>query len=345
MTATQHYQGQQGQNRMRYDVFGMCNALFDIQAEVKDETLQDLGLTKGTMSLIGEDDQKQIVPRIYTHIVNTEAGGSGANTTIGVALLGGRACYTSRVGSDEHGTIYRDGLAAQGVKPNLGMVDGTTGISLILVTPDAQRTMCTFLGLSRELTRDDVNVDDLRNSKYLYVTGYLWDTDNQKEAVLFAMQEANKAGVKVALSLSDPFCVHRHKDDFLRLLKDHVDVIFANAQEAQALTDTDSPYDAVKILAQYADIVATTMDEKGSLLKQGDSEYEIPVYPVQAVDTTGAGDMYAAGLLYGLSQGLPLDVSGRIASYAAAQVVAKLGPRLETIDQTKIEQLKNGKSQ
>ena len=176
---------------MRYDVFGMCNALFDIQAEVKDETLGDLGLTKGTMSLIGEPEQKEIVPRIYTHIVNTEAGGSGANTMIGVALLGGRACYTSRVGNDEHGTIYRDGLAAQGVQPNLGMTDGTTGISLILVTPDADRTMCTFLGLSRKLTRDDVNVEDLHNSNYLYVTGYLWDTDNQKEAVLFAMQEAN----------------------------------------------------------------------------------------------------------------------------------------------------------
>lgn len=327
---------------MRYDVFGMCNALFDIQAEVKDETLRDLGLSKGTMSLISEDEQKQIVPSIYTQIVNTEAGGSGANTTIGVALLGGRACYTSRVGSDEHGTIYRDGLAAQGVQPNLSIADGTTGISLILVTPDAERTMCTFLGLSRELTREDVNVEDLRNSKYLYITGYLWDTDNQKEAVLFAMQEANLAGVKVALSLSDPFCVQRHKGDFLRLLKDHVDVIFANAQEAQALTDTNDPYEAVKILAQYADIVALTMDEKGSLIKQGDNEYEIPVYPVQAVDTTGAGDMYAAGLLYGLSQELPLRVSGAIASYAAAQVVAKLGPRLEFIDQTKIEQIKSG---
>ena len=330
---------------MRYDVFGMCNALFDIQAEVKDETLRDLGLSKGTMSLISEDEQKQIVPSIYTHIVNTEAGGSGANTTIGIALLGGRACYTSRVGSDEHGTIYRDGLAAQGVQPNLSIANGTTGISLILVTPDAERTMCTFLGLSRELTREDVNVEDLRNSKYLYITGYLWDTDNQKEAVLYAMQEANLAGVKVALSLSDPFCVHRHKDDFLRLLKDHVDVIFANAQEAQALTDTNDSYEAVKILAQYADIVAITMDDKGSLIKQGDSEHKIPVYPVQAVDTTGAGDMYAAGMLYGLSQGLPLSVSGEIASYAAAQVVAKLGPRLESIDQAKIEQIKSGRMQ
>jgi hypothetical protein len=320
----------------------MCNALFDLQAEVRDETLADLELSKGTMSLIGEDEQKAIVPRIYTHIVNTEAGGSGANTMIGIAQLGGTACYTSRVGNDEHGTMYRDGLAAQGVQPNLGMTNGTTGISLILVTPDAERTMCTFLGLSRELTRDDVNVEDLRASKYLYVTGYLWDMENQKEAVLHAMREANRAGVKVALSLSDPFCVHRHKDDFLRLLKEHVDVIFANEDEALALTAAADPHQAAGVLAKFGDIVAVTRGEKGALLQQGEAVFEIPPYPVQAVDTTGAGDMYAAGLLYGLSQGLPLPICGRIASYAAAQVVAKLGPRLDTIDQAMIAHLKNG---
>src|SRR5688500_357833 len=182
----------------KFDVFGMCNALFDIQAEVKDEELSELSLTKGAMMLISEEEQRAIVPRVYTQIVNTEAGGSGANTMIGVALLGGTACYTSRVGDDEHGGLYRDGLADKGVKPNLGVGAGETGISLILVTPDAQRTMCTFLGRSIDLRKEDVNVDDLRASRYLYVTGYLWDTENQKEAVLFAMQEANKAGVKVA---------------------------------------------------------------------------------------------------------------------------------------------------
>jgi len=327
---------------MKFDVFGMCNALFDIQAEVGDETLGELGLAKGTMALIDEDEQRRIVPRIYTHIVNTEAGGSGANTMIGLALLGGTACYTSRVGNDEHGEGYRDGLQAKGVKPNLGMADGTTGICLVLVTPDAERTMGTYLGLARELTKEDVNVGDLRASKYLYVTGYLWDTDNQKEAVLHAMREANTAGVKVALSLSDPFCVDRHKDDFRRLLRAHVDVIFANAQEAQALTDTNDPRAAARALADYSDLVVVTMDAGGSLLVRGDETHEIPVYPVTPVDTTGAGDMYAAGLLYGLTQNLSLPVAGRIASYAAAQVVAKLGPRLESIDGAMIEHLKNG---
>jgi sugar/nucleoside kinase (ribokinase family) len=164
------------------------------------------------------------------------------------------------------------------------------------------------------------------------VTGYLWDTDNQKEAVLLAMREANRAGVKVALSLSDPFCVNRHKEDFSRILKEHTDVLFGNYQEAQALTDTDNPRDAVRALAEHCDVAVVTMDDKGSLIQSGSTLHEIPVYPVTAVDTTGAGDMYAAGLLYGLTQGLPLDETGRIASYAAAQVVAKMGPRLESID-------------
>lgn len=321
---------------MAFDVFGMCNALFDLQAEVREEVLAELNLEKGGMFLLEEEQQRQIIPRIYTEIVNTESGGSGANTMIGVALLGGTACYTSRVGNDEHGNLYRAGLQEKGVRPNLGVGDGQTGISLILITPDAQRTMCTYLGQARGLHRDDIRLADLQASRYLYVTGYLWDTDNQKEAVLYAMREANRAGVRVALSLSDPFCVNRHKDDFLRLIRDHVDVLFGNASEAQMLTDTDSPRDAVRALAAHSALAVVTMDDKGSLIQQGETVHEIPVYPVTAVDTTGAGDMYAAGLLYGLTHGLPHEITGRIASYAAAQVVAQLGPRLDRLDITAI---------
>ncbi len=327
---------------MSFDVFGMCNALYDLQAEVDDAVLDELGLQKGSMTLIDEDQQRRIVPRIYTHLVNTESGGSGANTMFGVALLGGTSCYTSRVGIDEHADLYRKGLAGRGVKPNLGVGAGATGISLVLVTPDAQRTMCTFLGQARELRKEDVKLDDLRESKYLYVTGYLWDTENQKDAVLHAMQEANRAGVKVALSLSDPFCVTRHKEDFLHIIEEHVDLLFGNFQEAQVMTDTDNPHDAVRALAQHSEVAVVTMDDKGSLICNGAELYEIPAYPVTAVDTTGAGDMYAAGLLYGLTQGLSLEITGRIASYAAAQVVAKMGPRLERIDQSAIGRLRKG---
>lgn len=317
----------------RFDVFGMCNALFDIQAEVADQQLVDLSLGKGGMMLLSHTEQKAIVPKVYDQIVNTAAGGSGANTMIGVALLGGKACYTSRVGNDEHGRLYTDGLAANGVKPNLGTGDGETGISLILITPDAQRTMCTYLGLSQDLRPQDVNLDDLRDSKYIYVTGYLWDTDTQKEAVLLAMQEAKKAGVKVAFSLSDPFCVGRHRADFEQLLSDHVDVVFANREEAQGMTDQEDVVEAAKQLAKMSGgIAVVTKDKTGSLIVEGDTVYSIPSYPVEAVDTTGAGDMYAAGVLYGLTQELPLPAAGRIGSYTAAKVVAQLGPRLSEVN-------------
>lgn len=329
---------------MSYDVFGMCNALYDLQAEVPDEVLDELGVQKGGMFLIDEDRQRAIVPRVYSHLVHTEAGGSGANTMIGLALLGDRACYTSRVGDDEHGGHYRRSLTEKGVKANLGTGRGETGISLILITPDKQRTMLTFLGQSLGLSREDVALDDLRASKYLYVTGYLWDTENQKEAVLLAMAEANRAGVKVALSLSDPFCVDRHKEDFRRLIRDHVDVLFGNYQEAEALTDTSDPEEALRALAGQCEVAVVTLDARGSLIGRGDELHRIPIYPVEAMDTTGAGDMYAAGLLHGLCRGLPLDVTGRIAAYCAGQVVAKLGPRLDSIDPLALDLILTGRS-
>jgi sugar/nucleoside kinase (ribokinase family) len=325
---------------MRFDVFGMCNALYDIQAEISEEELSELGYAKGGMFLIEQDAQRKIVQRISEKIVHSEPGGSGANTMLGVGLLGGKACYTSRVGNDPHGDLYRNQLAEKGVTPNLGVGEGDTGVCLVLITPDAQRTMLTYLGQSRSLQREDVRIEDLRASRYLYVTGYLWDTDNQKEAVLHAMQEANRNGAQVALSLSDSFCVHRHRDDFRYLLKNHVDILVGNAQEAQALTETETPQDALRALAEHSEIAVITMDEKGSLIHHQGVTHEIPAYPVQAVDTTGAGDMYAAGLLYGLTRNFPLEVTGRIAAYAAAQVVAKLGPRLESVDRTQIEQIR-----
>jgi len=326
----------------RFDVFGMCNALFDIQAEVNEDALSQLGFNKGSMQLISEEERRTIIAQIDTGIVNTESGGSGANTMLGLALLGSTACYTSRVGRDHHGRLYRDGLEGKGVKANLGEGEGDTGISVILITPDAERTMCTFLGTARDLEPRDVNLDDLRASRYLYVTGYLWDTDTQKEAVTLAMREANAAGVKVAFSLSDPFCVGRHKDDFYRLVQSHVDVVFANDEEAMALTETECAEDATRALASLSGgLAAVTMNSAGSLLCDGKELVQVPIYPVTPVDTTGAGDMYAAGVLYGLTRGYSLEVTGRIAAYAAAQVVAKLGPRLDCVDHEAVEVIKS----
>jgi sugar/nucleoside kinase (ribokinase family) len=315
-----------------FDVFGMCNALFDLQAEVTDTTLTQLGVEKGTMRLVSAEEQRALVPAVYTHIVNTQAGGSGANTMIGIAQMGGKASFTSRVGRDEHGPMYKASLEEFGVKPNLG-----------LITPDAQRTMGTFLGVSQELHPEDINVPDLVLSKYLYITGYLWDTDTQKEAVEFAMREAKEVGTTVALSLSDPFCVGRHKDDFTRLLTDYVSVVFANRDEARMMTGEDDARVAAKRLAAMCNgLAVVTLDKEGSILVQGDEVHEIPIYPVQAIDTTGAGDMYAAGILYGLSKELPLPITGRIAAWAAGKVVAHLGPRLPSLDLDAIAEIERG---
>lgn len=317
---------------MGFDVFGMCNALVDVQARVDEALLSELDLQKGGMFLIDTAQRSRLVERLAPYLVHTEAGGSGANTMIGVALLGGKTCYTSKVADDEHGTLYRRSLHEKGVKPNLAVGEGSTGVSFILLTPDAQRTMCTYLGASQQLRPEEVEIDDLRQSRYLYITGYLWDTETQKMAVLHAMQEANRAGVRVAFSLSDLFCVRRHKMDFQRLLEQHVDVLIGNAAEAQELSDTDDPYRAAEVLSDYCDIAVVTMDSRGALIRQRKTVYEIPAFRVQAVDATGAGDMYAAGLLYGLCAGLPLEVSGRLAAYTAAQVVTKMGARLDSID-------------
>lgn len=316
-----------------HDVFGMCNALFDIQAEVDDSDIETLGLQKGGMFLIDEAQRETLVPLIRERIVNTEAGGSGANTMLGASLLGARTCYTSRVGADDFGKRYRDSLIEHGVDARLGVGEGATGISVILLTPDKQRTMLTYLGRSRDLQPEDVDVDAVHSSKMVYLTGYLWDTDNQKEAVLLAMHEAKAAGAKVTFSLSDMFCVDRHRDDFWKLLRKNVDVVFANADEAKALTGTDNDEESVRALAETCEIAAVTMDKRGSILQRGDDVFRVPARLVTPVDTTGAGDMYAAGVLAGLSQGLDLPVAGALGAYAAAQVVAKLGPRLESLNE------------
>src|SRR5882724_2884823 len=187
---------------MRYDVFGMCNPLYDIQAEIPEDLLTELQVQKGGMFLIDAGTQKTLVSRIYDHIVNAESGGSGANTMIGLSLLGGRACYAGKIGNDKHGALYAQSLRDKQVEVSVKSGEGTTGICVVLVTPDAERTLCTYLGICRELGPDDVDVDAIRASKYLYVTGYLWDTESQQAAVLRAMREARAAGVRVALSLS-----------------------------------------------------------------------------------------------------------------------------------------------
>jgi len=316
----------------KFGVYGMCNPLFDLQVEISDSLLQELGYEKGSMNLVDHEAQGNLIPKVYEHIVNAAAGGSGANTLYHFGLLGGAGCYTGHVGLDEHGRMYRESLESNGIRANLGESNGETGTCVVMITPDAERTMVTYLGKALSLLPQDIYVPDLVNSQYLYITGYLWDTEEQKSSVEHAMKTATTNGVKVAFSLSDPFCVHRHPDDFMRLIKDHVDVLFGNEAEVQALTGLDDPEQAAIQLSKDADLVAVTLGAEGSILVRNGEVTRCPALKIVAVDSTGAGDAYAAGVLYGLTEGKSLAECGKIGGAIAGRVVAQLGPRLSAID-------------
>jgi hypothetical protein len=315
----------------KYDVFGMCNALFDLQVEVEDEQLKDLGYAKGGMFLIGPEQQSALISTVRESVVNTAPGGSGANSVYAVNQLGGKAVFTSHVADDDFGAKYRNGLEDLGVKANLGVGGASTGVCVVLITPDSERTMCTHLGSSIELKPEDVVEDDVRDSEYLYVTAYLWDQQSQKEAVLKAMRAANRSGTKVALSLSDPFCVERHKDEILQLVRSHVDLLIGNAEEAMLLLGADNKEDAARGLSEYSDLAVVTDGANGSYIVQDGNLKHLEATKIKPVDTTGAGDAYAGALLTGITQGKPLDETVQRASKMAAKVVAQFGPRLEKL--------------
>ena len=313
----------------KFDVYGVCNPLVDLLSHVPDSFLKKLGIQKNVMHLVTREQQQELLLALAEEKISLEvaAGGSGANSMIGISQLGGRSAFSGKIGRDEHGKLYREKLEALGVCDYLAEGEGATGSSLILVSEDGARTMNTFLGMSQELMNPDIDPDVIQSSKYLYLTGYLWDTESQKKAVLNALDEAKKREVKVALSLSDPFCVTRHKEDFINLLKGYASMVFCNQEEAFTLLDTEITQQAVETLSDWTETAALTIGAYGALIShQGETCYIDPL-PVRVEDTTGAGDAFAAGFLYGMTHDLsPLD-SGRIGATLAAAVIGQTGPR------------------
>ena len=313
----------------KFDVYGVCNPLVDLLSHVPDSFLKKLGIEKNVMHLVTREQQQELLLALAEEKISLEvaAGGSGANSMIGISQLGGRSAFSGKIGRDEHGKLYREKLEALGVCDCLAEGEGATGSSLILVSEDGARTMNTFLGMSQELMNPDIDPDIIQSSKYLYLTGYLWDTESQKKAVLNALDEAKKREIKVALSLSDPFCVTRHKEDFISLLKGYASMVFCNQEEAFTLLDTKITQKAVETLSDLTETVALTIGAYGALIShQGETCYIDPL-PVRVEDTTGAGDAFAAGFLYGMTHDMsPLD-SGRIGATLAAAVIGQTGPR------------------
>ncbi|HJN36446.1 MAG: adenosine kinase [Prochlorococcus sp.] len=310
------------------DVVGIGNAIVDVLVQTDDAFLQAHDLSKGNMTLVDESQAQQLYnasgPGLET------SGGSAANTLAGIAQLGGKAGFIGRVKNDQLGTIFSHDIRSVGARFETPAVsDGpSTARCLILVTPDAQRTMCTYLGASVQLEPEDLDLSMVRETKVLYLEGYLWDSPAAKRAFIAAAQACRDAGGQVALSLSDGFCVDRHRDSFIDLVEQHIDVLFANESEIIALYQSESFEAAVERVKGACQVAALTRSEKGSLVLSGDQRWDIEACKLAPlVDTTGAGDLYAGGFLYGYTQGETLKRCGELGSLCAGQVVTQLGPR------------------
>ena len=303
------------------------NAIVDVIAKVEDDFLAGFGMDKGAMILVDEETSN----RIYDAMPPAEeqSGGSAANTAAGLASLGGKVAFVGKVKDDQLGKVFRHDLVAAGVDftTKAQSAGEATANSLILVSPDAQRTMNTYLGACGALWEADVRETDIEATDVVYVEGYLWDRDNAKRAVLKAMRRAKANGKKVALSLSDSFCVDRFRGEFMDLIKNHVDILFANEAEITSLFEVDTFDDALQLLAPHVHVAALTRGAHGAVILTQDEVHVIDAYPTIIEDTTGAGDLFAAGFLYGYTNGYNLADAGRIGSMCAAEVISHLGAR------------------
>jgi len=317
------------------DVVGIGNAIVDVLVRTSDDTIDNHQLTKGTMALIDEQQAETLYASLGPGLETS--GGSAANTLAGIAQLGGRAGFIGRVRDDQLGAIFSHDIRAVGATYQTPAATSgpSTARCLILVTPDAQRTMCTYLGASVQLHPDDLDLDLVAQAKVLYLEGYLWDSDEAKAAFIAAAEVARAHGGEVALSLSDAFCVERHRDSFQDLVDGHVDILFANEMEITSLYKANSFDEAAEMVRGRCKVAALTRSELGSVILNGQGTHHIAPFKLgPLVDTTGAGDLYAAGFLHAYCQGQAIEHCGQLGSLCAGAVVTQLGPRPQSDLQT-----------
>lgn len=330
-------------------VYGIGNPLIDLNYTVDDDDLRTLGLDKGIMHLVDEARRDLILGHLGGRPLNYTPGGDVPNTIINLGMLGVPVALSGKIGQDEFGRMYEERIQACGVQSDLGSGPGKTGSSIILVSPDGERTMNTYLGMCQEYGQGDVNRQLLTQADYLYFSGYCWDTQNQKDAISFAVSVAAAAGKAIAFDLADPFAVGRYRDDFLWLLERYVDIAFANADEVRLLFQDQDLQSCVAKLAKLSRICAVKDGERGSYVALDGAVQHVPARKVAVRDTTGAGDSYAAGFLYGLLAADPakrgngcLDLdcqdaasvleAGRIAGHLAATVITRHGTQLSAAE-------------
>lgn len=316
----------------KYDVYGIGNALVDMEYEVHDEFFTKNKIDKGLMTLVDEDRQKVLIEALGGLPLKQQCGGSAANTIIAVAQFGGKSFYSCKVANDATGDFYFQDLKDTGVDSNLQKqvrVSGTTGKCLVLVTPDAERTMNTFLGITATLSKSEVDAEAIKNSNYLYIEGYLVASPTGKEAAVHARQIAEQNGVKTALTFSDVNMVKFFKDGLVEMMGKQVDLLFCNESEALAFVGVTNLMIAREELKKVAKTFVITRGENGAIIFDGTTFIDIEPYKVKAIDSNGAGDMYAGSFLYALTHGHTYASSGKLASLAASKVVSQYGPRLK----------------
>ena len=315
----------------RYQLIGIGNAMVDVLCHVEDRFLDVMKVEKGIMQLIDTDRAAELYRSMGP---STEiSGGSAANTIAGFAALGGRTAYVGKVKDDQLGSIFSHDIRAQGAdfETPLAPVNhqAETGRCMVLVTPDGERSMNTYLGVSEFLSPDDIDTDQMADTDWLYLEGYRFDGPESKAAFAKAIDACRAAGGRVSVTLSDPFCVERHRDDFMAMIRDHIDLLFCNKHEVMSLYQTDDFEEARHMAAKDTDILACTASEDGAYIRANGGEHHIPTKPVTPVDATGAGDLFAAGFLHGLIQGADPDICGKMGNIAASEVISHIGARPE----------------
>lgn len=316
----------------KYNVFGIGNALVDIVTEVDDNFLNEHKIEKGLMTLVDEENQTRISNAINMNNSNMQCGGSAANSIIAVSQFGGSSYYSCKVANDELGQFYMKDLKANGVDSNIEgqkLEEGITGKCLVMTTDDASRTMNTFLGITSNYSRAEINEAELKDAQYLYIEGYLVTSDNGLDAMKYAKQLAENNGVKTALTFSDPSMVKYFKDQMELVVGASVDLLFCNEEEAMLFTGKDNLTEAREELKKAAKRFVITLGENGAMIFDGDTFVDIEPYSVQAIDTNGAGDLFAGAFLYGITNGHSYADAGKLASLASSKVVTQFGPRLE----------------
>ncbi|MCG8492593.1 MAG: adenosine kinase [Sneathiellales bacterium] len=314
----------------KFDTTCIGNAIVDVIAKIEDDFLLQENLVKNSMNLIDEARAEDLYSKMGTAV--EISGGSAGNTAAGVASLGGRSNYIGKVRNDQLGAIFAHDIEAIGVnfKTARSEEGAATARSFILVTPDAHRTMNTYLGACVELGPEDIDPDMIAGSEVTYMEGYLWDPEGGKAAFRKAAKISHEAGKRVSLTLSDSFCVDRYRDEFIDFIEDGVDILFANEDEIKSLYQTDNLAEAISAVREKVEIACVTRSKEGSVIIQNETTVDIEAdTSIEVVDTTGAGDLYASGFLFGFTNGYSLADSGRIASLAAAEIISHIGARPE----------------